>query len=222
MFNSRQHTCFNKTKVYLSKEPWTMLPPASNIKMVFKVFNFFYFLARPLLKWFLHRFTNLCELQRICYGCAPGALRTRKVQMSLELSRKPRIKQMVMILNELVSHEVDETFLKDEIHGRAIATVLQVKKINPKVHVDFPRSFGTCAEKIWGYKRLFWLVEQLRSTQYDCENDEHERKLLCLWKLLAGPEESLEGRVTNQWQSIGFQVRRRFLQVVASPRLQVF
>ncbi|KAL1399868.1 hypothetical protein pipiens_007885 [Culex pipiens pipiens] len=182
-----------------------MLPPASSTKMVFKVFNFFYFLARPLLKWFLHRFTNLCELQRICYGCAPGALRTRKVQMSLELSRKPRIKQMVMILNELVSHEVDETFLKDEIHGRAIATVLQVKKINPKVHVDFPRSFGTCAEKIWGYKRLFWLVEQLRSTQYDCENDEHERKLLCLWKLLAGPEESLEGRVTNQWQSIGFQ-----------------
>lgn len=112
---------------------------------------------------------------------------------------------MVMILDELVNHGVDEFFLKEEIHTRAVGTVLRVKKINPKVHVDFPRSFGLCAEKIWGFKRLFCLVEELRSTQYDCENAEHERKLLGLWKLLMGSEETLEGRVSNQWQTIGFQ-----------------
>ncbi|XP_055644862.1 ELMO domain-containing protein 2 [Toxorhynchites rutilus septentrionalis] len=179
-----------------------MLP--TDPRMILKVINFFYFLTRPLLKWFLHRFTNLCELQRICYGCPPGALRTRKVQLSLELSRRPRIKQMVMILDQLVSHDVEESFLREEVHTRAVGTVLQVKKINPKVHIEFPRTFGTCAEKIWGFKRLFYLVEQLRSDQYDCENADHERKLLSLWTLLMGPDK-LEARVSNQWQDIGFQ-----------------
>lgn len=180
-----------------------MLP--ADPRMIFKLFNFFYLLTRPFLKWILHRFTALCELQRICYGCAPGALRTRRVETSLELSRKPRIKQMMLILNELVSRDVDEYFLLEEVHTRAVGTVLQVKKINPKVHVDFPRSFGVCAEKIWSYKRLFCLVEQLRSTQYDAENPEHEQKLLTLWKLLVGDEEHLENRISNQWQDIGFQ-----------------
>lgn len=112
---------------------------------------------------------------------------------------------MLLILNELVNHEVDESFLIEEIHTRAVGTVLQVKKINPKVHVEFPRTFGICAEKIWGYKRLFCLVEQLRSTQYDCEDAEHERKLLSLWAMLMGAEEKLSQRISNQWQDIGFQ-----------------
>ncbi|XP_053695273.1 ELMO domain-containing protein 2 [Sabethes cyaneus] len=178
---------------------------SADYRMLYKVFNLFYFLARPLVKWFLHRFTNLCELQRICYGCSPGALRIRKVQNSLELSRRPRIKQMVMILNELVCQEVEEFFLREEIQTRAIGTVLQVKKINPKVHVDFPRTFGVCAEKIWSYKRLCWLVEQHRSTPYDCNDAEHETKLISLWKMLMGEENKLKGRVSDQWQDIGFQ-----------------
>lgn len=178
---------------------------SADYRIICKIFNLFYFLARPLVKWLLHRFTNLCELQRICYGCPPGALRTRKVQTSLELSRRPRVKQMVMILNELVCQEVEEFFLQEEIQTRAIGTVLQVKKINPKVHVDFPRTFGICADKIWGYKRLCWLVEQHRSTQYDCNDAEHEAKLISLWKLLMGEEDILKNRVSDQWQDIGFQ-----------------
>lgn len=185
--------------------------------MIFKLFNYFYLLTRPFLKWILHRFTNLCELQRICYGCAPGALRTKKVQTSLELSRRPRIRQMIVILNELVNRDVDEYFLMEEIHTRAIGTVLQVKKINPKVHIDFPRTFGVCAEKIWSYKRLVCLVEQLRSTQYDSENPEHEKKLLTLWKLLMGDDEPLENRISNQWQDIGFQVS--MLSIIIIPNL---
>lgn len=174
--------------------------------MIFRVFSFFYFLSRPLLKWFLHRFTNLCELQRICYGCPPGATRTKKVQMSLELSRRLPIKKLLHILNELVANDVEDTFLRREIQTRAVGTVLQVKKINPKVHIDFPRSFGTCAERIWGYKRLYFMVEKLRATQYDSEEPEHEAKLMMLWKLLVGDEMQLTGRITDQWQHIGFQV----------------
>ena len=34
---------------------------------------------RPAIKWFLRQTTRLCELQRICYGEAPGALRTMGV-----------------------------------------------------------------------------------------------------------------------------------------------
>ena len=34
---------------------------------------------RPAIKWFLRQTTRLCELQRICYGEAPGAQRTMGV-----------------------------------------------------------------------------------------------------------------------------------------------
>lgn len=33
-----------------------------------RYFNAIYLFFRPLLKWFLHRFTNLCELQVSLYG----------------------------------------------------------------------------------------------------------------------------------------------------------
>ena len=36
-------------------------------------------LLRRLRKWVLRRTTRLCELQRICYGEEPGALRTLAV-----------------------------------------------------------------------------------------------------------------------------------------------
>ncbi|XP_052866186.1 ELMO domain-containing protein 2 [Anopheles cruzii] len=177
----------------------------SNPRMIFRVFSFFYFLSRPLLKWFLHRFTNLCELQRICYGCPPGATRTKRVQMSLELSKKLSIKKMLHELDDLVATDEDDETLRRHVQRRSVSCVLQAKKINPKVHVDFARSFDACTQKIWGYKRLYFTVERLRATQYDSEEPEHEVKLLALWKLLVGDEMELTGRISDQWQHIGFQ-----------------
>ena len=47
-------------------------------------------------------------------------------------------------------------------------------------------------------------VEGLRLQQYNTRNEDHEKQLLRLWKLLK-PNEELEDRKSDQWQSIGFQ-----------------
>ncbi|XP_055707335.1 ELMO domain-containing protein 2 [Phlebotomus papatasi] len=176
--------------------------------MYFKIFTnvitLVYFYVRPLVKWFLHKFTKLCELQRICYGEPTGAPRAKSVERSLELSRNKQIVDMVKILNGIVEKELtDEDFFAD-VTDRALETVLRVKKIKPRIHPDFPAAFEMCVEQIWGYRRLYHEVERLRMTPYDCDNLQHEIKLNELWKLLM-PDVELEARVTKQWQDIGFQ-----------------
>ncbi|KAK9692462.1 Aldehyde dehydrogenase family [Popillia japonica] len=91
-----------------------------------------------------------------------------------------------------------------EILRGAVNTVLLVKKINPKVHFQFVKSFSKCIEQIWGYQQLIAIVEELRTTAYDSDNLTHEQKLYDLWANLM-PNEPLESRVTKQWQDIGFQ-----------------
>lgn len=41
-----------------------------------------------------------------------------------------------------------------EIVKGAISTVLVVKRINPKIHFQFVKSFGACVEQIWGYRQV--------------------------------------------------------------------
>ncbi|XP_046421561.1 ELMO domain-containing protein 2 [Neodiprion fabricii] len=163
---------------------------------------FWYF--RPLIKWFLHRTTQMCELQRICYGEPAGARRILAVEESLRNSRNPDIKSLVLYLDGVSDRREITTKSERGILEEAIRTVLVAKKINPVAHPDFARSFGKCVELIWGYRQLCIHVEELRRTAYDADNAEHELMLLKLWNLLM-PHEPLEGRVTKQWQDIGFQ-----------------
>lgn len=53
---------------------------------------------RPAIKWFLRQTTRLCELQRICYGEAPGAHRTCAVELSLQQSRSTRIHEAMDVM----------------------------------------------------------------------------------------------------------------------------
>lgn len=158
---------------------------------------------RPFLKWFLHTFTRLCELQRICYGATAGACRTKQVERSLNLSKQTDIK---LLLREL--DEAAEYCTVDELHQfpqRAVSVVQRVKHIKPRVHPDFAGIFGTCILQIWSYRHLMHSVERLRSEQYDGDNLQHEQKLLELWNNLM-PDSPLLQRITKQWQEIGFQV----------------
>lgn len=172
---------------------------------MFDVFSFVYFYTRPLIKWFLRQFTRLCELQRICYGSEIGACRSKGVERSLEWSRVLDIKALLTMLNQKIHPNYPIDDFNESAVPHAIDTVLRVKAIKPKVHPDFARTFGHCVQVIWGYRRLFEAVESVRTTSYDCNNHEHERKLLRLWELLM-PYEKLQSRVTKQWQDIGFQV----------------
>lgn len=173
--------------------------------LLFNVWSFLEWYLRPFIKWFLRKTTRLCELQRICYGERPGAARSIAVEKSLMLSRTRQIKEIVTFLNTVI---IEKRFVSsnfDIILDPAINIILRVKKINPKLHSQFAISFRSCLEQIWCYKQLLNDVEELRKKQYDNHNLEHENKLLQLWSLLM-PYEPLKGRITKQWQDIGFQV----------------
>lgn len=175
--------------------------------MIDQLFSVLYFYARPFIKWFLRKFTRLCELQRICYGSELGAERHKGIEQSLTMSRHPEIQKLISRLDEYVSlceRNFDE--FRKELVPHAVTTVLIVKEIKPQIHPDFSPMFQMSVETIWGYKQLYSDVEALRITTYDCNNLLHEEKLFKLWKALM-PDQSLEARVTNQWQDIGFQVQ---------------
>lgn len=161
---------------------------------------------RPLLKWLLHRFTRLCELQRICYGCTEGSVRTARVEQSLRLSRRPAIKALLYYMDQrMVELDMTALELSNRLVPRAIRIIVDDKQVNHRIHPDFQPLLRGCIESIWGYQRLYTTIEELRCTQYDPLNTLHEERLFQLWNLLM-PNEPLEARITKQWQDIGFQV----------------
>ncbi|KAJ8916572.1 hypothetical protein NQ315_000216 [Exocentrus adspersus] len=172
--------------------------------MTFSLWWLFTLYLRPIIKWFLRKTTGLCELQRICYGEVNGAPRIRAVERSLALSKSQQIKQLLQHLNDISDNRRFAGTNEREVVRGAVSTVLLVKKVNPHVHFQFVRSLGICIEQIWGYRQLIAEVEALRTTKFDSDCFEHERKLYDLWDNLM-PDEGLEGRVTKQWQDIGFQ-----------------
>ncbi|XP_018567429.1 ELMO domain-containing protein 2 [Anoplophora glabripennis] len=172
--------------------------------MTLSLWWLFTYYFRPIIKWFLRKTTGLCELQRICYGEVSGAPRIKAVENSLSLSRSQQIKQLMLHLNDISDNRRFTGANEREILRGAVSTVLLVKKVNPKVHFQFVKSLGKCVEQIWGYRQLIAEVEELRRTAFDSDDFEHERKLYDLWDNLM-PNEKLEGRITKQWQDIGFQ-----------------
>lgn len=173
--------------------------------IVFNLWSVLQWYLRPFIKWFLRKTTKLCELQRICYGDKVGAERTRNVEKSLMLSRTRDVKEVVSYLDGVVNARRFSPRNFREILDPSIAIITRVKKINTKLHGSFVISFRRCLEQIWSYRSLVNQVEELRQTQFDSSNNEHEDKLMKLWSLLV-PHAALEARVTKQWQYIGFQV----------------
>lgn len=168
------------------------------------IFSLIYAYTRPFIKWFLRRFTRLCELQRICYGSENGAPRKKGVEQSMALSRQASIKTLIEKLNNSIDNKVSAHEFHNHIIPYAISIISKTKQIKPKVHPAFAPALATCIETIWSYRRLCADIEAIRQTAYDCENIEHETKLLKLWNLLM-PTQPLENRITMQWQDIGFQ-----------------
>nr|CAH7738984.1 unnamed protein product [Callosobruchus chinensis] len=172
--------------------------------MNFSIWWVFAYYVRPIVKWFLRKTTGLCELQRICYGEVSGAPRIKAVEYSLSMSRAKQITQLIEHLNDVSDNRRFTGANEREILKGAVNTVLLVKNINPRVHYQFITSFGKCMEQIWGYRQLIAEVEELRRTTFDSDNIHHESKLYELWTNLM-PQDTLESRITKQWQDIGFQ-----------------
>lgn len=171
---------------------------------MYSLWLFISYYLRSFIKWFLRKTTGLCELQRICYGEVKGAPRTLGVEYSLEHSKNVQIRHLLNHLNDVCECQRFHDENAKELTRGSVYTVMAVKKIKPNIHFQFVSNFSWCIELIFGYRQLLAEVEQLRKVQYDADNFTHESKLYELWERLM-PDEPLIGRVTKQWQDIGFQ-----------------
>ncbi|XP_037956175.1 ELMO domain-containing protein 2 [Teleopsis dalmanni] len=162
----------------------------------------FFSFIRPLIKWFLRSFTRLSEIQRIVYGAPAGAVRTIRVENCLQQSRNQLIQETINEFNTIVENCSDEEF--EQMPARMVSIVSRTKNIKPSSHPDFGHLLGRCVEQIWSYRRLVYTVDHLRAIPYDSNNLQHEEMLLELWNYLM-PNEPLTGRISKQWQDIGFQ-----------------
>lgn len=86
----------------------------------------------------------------------------------------------------------------------AAEAILEESISDTERHHDLSKSLAKSMRQIRGYQKLCKQVEGLRLQQYNTRNEDHEKQLLRLWKLLK-PNEELEDRKSDQWQSIGFQ-----------------
>lgn len=94
---------------------------------IHSIFTIAYYYVRPLIKWFLRKTTNLCELQRICYGEVPRSPRILAVEFSLNNSKTEAIRDILYLKDYKYSTTSDAV-------GEAVKTVIKVKKINPQVN----------------------------------------------------------------------------------------
>lgn len=173
----------------------------------FNLWSVLQWYLRPFIKWFLRKTTRLCELQRICYGDRIGAERSCNIERSLMLSRTRDVQEVVSFLDAVVRERRFVPSHYSDILDPCVNIILRVKKINSKLHDAFKPAFRQCLIQIWSYRQLVDEVEDLRRTQFDSNNLEHEERLLRLWKLLM-PDRPLEARITKDWQEIGFQVHK--------------
>lgn len=146
--------------------------------------------VRYWLKWFLRQATGRCELQRICSGYKPGALRTTKAEYSLQSSKSKVLRNALSAKREDLPQYVDH--------------IMQEKNIVCQKDPLFKDSVHMCLLQITGYNQLYLAVEDLRKEVFSSDNPEHEAMLLKLWDKLM-PTVQLESRITKQWGDIGFQ-----------------
>ncbi|CAH1777094.1 unnamed protein product [Owenia fusiformis] len=131
------------------------------------------------------------KLQRSCcngkYSCG---MRAYKVEKSLQHSKTPGLKRLLVEDNINIDHAVEE--------------ILLIKSVSPEVYPQFGHALKTCLCQICGYRQLIQQLEIIRKTKYSSENHQHEAMIMQLWETLM-PNEPLESRISKQWQEIGFQ-----------------
>ncbi|KAL4230242.1 ELMO domain-containing protein 1 [Mactra antiquata] len=149
-----------------------------------------YIYLRPMFKWIIRRVTGKCELLRISYQYPNGAARTKYIEYSLKHSNKREFKRLVK-----------ETDTNVEA---AVVLVMKTKAILPEIHANFEPILRQSLIQINSYIRLQHSIEDLRLIKYDCDNTDHEEKLMKLWNILTDGEE-LTSRKCSQWTQLGFQ-----------------
>lgn len=109
-------------------------------------------------------------------------------------------------INNQLSNLADENELEQkwQIVEKAVEAICVVKRIDRKIHEDFPQPLRVCLTQIYGYKQLLARLDDVRSIDFDHSNESHQLLLSSLWKQLM-PELPLKGMIGKHWTEIGFQ-----------------
>ncbi|XP_028966757.1 ELMO domain-containing protein 2 [Galendromus occidentalis] len=166
--------------------------------MMFTSVNTFF---HSFCKGFLRRLTNLCELQRICYGTTKGYERTIRIENSLKKS-----KQLARVWTSLI--RIPEKGRYTESNSAhtleaAVTGITLLKQVKPTYHREFVRSLRFSLNHICSYRQLEFEAEHVRRMKFDTSDQNHVNKLLILWESLR--DDPIEGLVSKKWQDIGFQ-----------------
>ncbi|XP_015789078.1 ELMO domain-containing protein 2 [Tetranychus urticae] len=198
-----------------TNKPKSVLPSWMRFQLVEDIFNYavhsvislFSYYFTLILKILLRKCTGLCELQRICYKTEKGAQRSLEVEKCIYSSRRKVIRRICEKLDDLAKNgrfNSNNTCEVVRLVEHAVEAICVEKDIKPSIHPEFVTAMRICFLQIYGYKNLQHEIDSLRSIPFDSTNQEHEEKLLLLWKTL-NPDYPLKSRVTKQWTEIGFQ-----------------
>uniref|UniRef100_F1L1T9 ELMO domain-containing protein 2 n=1 Tax=Ascaris suum TaxID=6253 RepID=F1L1T9_ASCSU len=158
---------------------------------LFIVFRFIQrHIIRVAFRWIMFLLTGKTELERVL-----TSEEEYPAQVTLRVER--------MIEDGLLP-ELCEDWTEDDEPELADRVVRDNTYYCEKISASMSERMEKVMSQIRGYRELCALVEARRLEKYDVENVTHEKRLLRLWDILM-PEEKLTGRVTKQWQKIGFQ-----------------
>jgi len=134
-----------------------------------------------------------------------GIYSFHRIVSNTRLTRGDRFRLVEQLLDQSKSEKLREFDWDSEDDSKEAEKILSVDDFSDEQeHKDMVRRLTLSFGQIRGHKKLREAVEQRRAIAYDPTNQEHEKKLLKLWKLLK-PGEELDARKTLQWQLIGFQ-----------------
>ncbi|XP_022656973.1 ELMO domain-containing protein 2-like isoform X2 [Varroa jacobsoni] len=165
------------------------------------IFVTLYDFFRSWIKGFMRRLSNLCELQRICYGTTSGYERTIRIERSLEQSR-----QLQYVYRTLIGIAEQGRYTEANSANAveaAVSGIAIIKKVKPTIHREFVRSLRFSLNHLCSYQQLIFEAVHVSRISFDSNDSNHVKKLKLLWKGLR--DDVLEDLVSKQWQDIGFQ-----------------
>ncbi|GAB6023950.1 hypothetical protein CHUAL_008680 [Chamberlinius hualienensis] len=161
-----------------------------------------YLWVRSIFKWFIHQTTNLCEIQRICYGQDVKAKRAITIEYSLRYSRNKIIQSLVQQMEIFCTQRRLNGMNGHNLVEYSATAIIKAKRIKADVNPRLFPILTVCLAQIYGYKQLTYEVEFVRKIPYQSENPEHEHKLYGNFLMPGIP---LTSRISKQWGDIGFQ-----------------
>lgn len=139
-------------------------------------------------KWILHQITGKCEIERIC---TLGNKKSYEINNLLALSFRESLQLKHLKLPRQATN-FDEFFF--------IESVKSIKAISKKTTVSLHLWLTQEMELV----DLLATLSKLANESYSSQNSQHESLLEQLWQALK-PGIHRSGRITKEWQQIGFQ-----------------